>query len=546
MIEFKHVTFSYEDGAPPVLRDVNLQVDEGQFALVTGRTGVGKSTVLGLVNGHVPHFTGGHMAGHVLVAGLDTRDFAPRDLAETVGVVAQDPLAGFVTDTVEEELAYAMEQLGVAPATMRTRVEDVLDLLSIEPLRRRALRSLSGGQQQRVAIASVLAAGARVLVLDEPTSALDPTSAEEVLAALLRLVHDAGVTLLIAEHRLERVVEYADLIIDLPGDAQVTAASPPEALARGALAPPVVRLGRLLGWQPLPLGIRDARRSAVDLRDQLARFDLADFPTHQTVPAPDDKSGLSAQHLRVNYGAVVAVKDLAIDLPPGQVTALMGRNGSGKSSLLWALSGVGPRSAGRWQVDGHELSNASPAVVRRYLRLVPQTAADLLYLPTVTAELARADRSNNQTPGTCRAILDDLTAGVPGDANPRDLSEGQKLALVLATQLAGDPPVILLDEPTRGLDYVAKAALGHALGRLAAKGRTVCVATHDVEFVADVADQVAVLAGGELISFGPTSDVLASSVTFAPQVAKITMPHSWLTVTQVAAALAVRTLGPTR
>ena len=226
MIRFEHVTITYPDDAEPTLRDVDLVIEEGELALVVGRTGVGKSTLLGAINGLVPHFTGGTLAGRVTVDGLSTEDHPPRELAGLVGVVGQDPLAGFVTDTVEEELAYSMEQLGIAPQTMRKRVEETLDLLGIAGLRGRTLRTLSGGQQQRVAIGSVLAAGSRVLVLDEPTSALDPTSAEEVLGAVLRLVHDLGVTAVIAEHRMERVVEYADRVVLLTGDGRVEIGAP--------------------------------------------------------------------------------------------------------------------------------------------------------------------------------------------------------------------------------------------------------------------------------------------------------------------------------
>ena len=237
-------------------------VDEGELCLVVGRTGSGKSTLLGAINGLVPHFTGGQLAGRVIVDGRDTRDHPPRELADVVGVVGQDPLAGFVTDTVEEELAYAMEQLAVPPAVMRKRVEETLDLLGIAELRRRPLRTLSGGQQQRVAIGAVLTAHPRVLVLDEPTSALDPTAAEEVLAAITRLVHDLGITVVVAEHRLERVVQYADRLVLLTGDGAAVAGPPADVLVDSPVAPPVVELGRLAGWAPLPLSVRDARRRA--------------------------------------------------------------------------------------------------------------------------------------------------------------------------------------------------------------------------------------------------------------------------------------------
>ena len=269
MIRFEHVSVTYPEAAAPTIVDVDLEVPEGELCLVIGRTGVGKSTFLGAINGLVPHFTGGHLKGRVLVDGRDTSTNPPRELADVVGVVGQDPVAGFVTDTVEEELAYSMEQLAIAPDVMRKRVEETLDLLGIADLRRRALRTLSGGQQQRVAIGSVLTAHPRVLVLDEPTSALDPTAAEEVLAAITRLVHDLGTTVVVAEHRLERVVQYADRVIYLHGDGSVVHGAPDLVLATSSVAPPVVELGRLARWSPLPLSVRDARRVAGPLRERL-------------------------------------------------------------------------------------------------------------------------------------------------------------------------------------------------------------------------------------------------------------------------------------
>src|SRR5680860_721747 len=269
MIRFEDVTITYPGATRPALAGVDLDVPEGELCLVVGRTGSGKSTLLGAVNGLVPHFTGGHLAGRVVVDGRDTRRHPPRELADVVGVVGQDPLAGFVTDTVSEELAYAMEQLALPPAVMRKRVEETLDLLGLADLRRRALRDLSGGEQQRVAIGSVLTAHPKVLVLDEPTSALDPTAAEDVLAAITRLVHDLGVTVLLAEHRLERVVQYADRVLHLAGDGTVAGGDPASVLATSTVAPPVVELGRLAGWTPLPLSVRDARRRAAPLRERL-------------------------------------------------------------------------------------------------------------------------------------------------------------------------------------------------------------------------------------------------------------------------------------
>ncbi len=543
-ISLSQVSVTLPGSARPALRDVDLTIDEGELALVVGRTGSGKSTLLGAMCGRVPHFTGGTLTGHVRLHGRDTRDHRPRDLADLVGVVGQDPLAGFVTDTVEEELAYGMEQLGLPAATMRKRVEETLDLLGIAELRDVPLRELSGGQQQRVAIGSVLTAHPRVILLDEPTSALDPTGAEEVLATITRLVHDLAVTVVVAEHRVERVLHYADTVVHVSPSGEVRSGLPSDLMVDSDIAPPVVELGRYAGWSPLPLSVRDARRAAGGLRARL----VASLPPGQDRPIGQSShttdAVLSGREVVVRYpGDVLAVARVDLDLHPGEVTAMMGRNGCGKSSLLWALQGSGVLTSGTvraTRASGTVEPRTLAAGERRSLvGLVPQTAADLLYLDTVGAECDQADRESGVPSGTCASLLEAVAPGIPAEQHPRDLSEGQKLALVLAVQLTADPPVLLLDEPTRGLDPTAKAALSRVLRGLAQRGRSVVVSTHDVEFVAEVADRVVVMAAGEVVADGPTTEVVVSSPAFAPQVSKVTAPGPWLTVDDVREALAV-------
>ncbi len=519
MIELRGITFHYDGAA--VLDGVDLHLEEGELVVVSGRTGVGKSTLLGVVTGLVPRFTGGTLTGTVLLDGHDVTRVPPRERADLVGYVGQDPAAGFVTDSVEEELAYGMEQLGLAPDTMRRRVEETLDLLGIADLRHRDLRTLSGGQQQRVAIGSVLTMHPRLLVLDEPTSALDPTAAEDVLATLTRLVHDLGLTVLVAEHRLERVVPFADRICLLTGDGGIRVADPATVLADSPVVPPLVELGRALGWSPLPLAVRDARRAARAL-------DL----TPPSAPArPTGEERLVARGLTVRHGTTVAVREVDLRLSGGSVTALMGRNGCGKSSLLWALHGR-ERYAGALAVSGTDPAGLDPAGRRALAGLVPQVPADLLYLETVAEECAAGDGPDPQGAGRCRGLLDRLAPGVPDDAHPRDLSEGQRLALALALVLVDAPGLLLLDEPTRGLDYPGKGALAAILRELAADGLAVLVATHDVEFVAQAADDLLVMAEGELVSHGPVREVVAQSPAFAPQVTKV-LGAPWLTVDDV-------------
>ncbi len=533
MIVFDHVTITYPGQSTPVLADVSLRIPEGELVLVVGRTGTGKTTLLRAINGLVPHFTGGTLSGHVVVDGRDTADHPPRELADVVGVVPQDPMSGFVTDTVEDELAYGMECLGLAPDVMRRRVEETLDLLGLNELRARALSTLSGGQRQRVAIGAVLTSHPRILVLDEPTSALDPGAAEEVLSALQRLVHDLGVTVVMAEHRLERVVQYADQVIVVPGGGQpLLSGLPADIMSNAPIAPPVVELGRLAGWQPLPLSVRDARRAAGPLRDLL----VGQVPHLRAVPT-DRRPLVEVAGVSVRYGSQVALRRVDSAVGVGEVVALMGRNGAGKSTLLNAMVGIGPHVDGVIRVGGQDPAALNGPALLREVGLVPQDPGDLLEATTVAEECRAADRDAGCDAGTARALLALMAPEIEDGTHPRDLSEGQRLLLALCVVLAARPPLLLLDEPTRGLDYPTKARLARILVDLAAAGHAVVLATHDVELVADVADRVVILAEGEVVADGPTRDVVTSSPMFAPQVAKILAPQTWLTVDQVAGAL---------
>ncbi|WP_351232018.1 ATP-binding cassette domain-containing protein [Streptomyces sp. NPDC002133] len=620
MIRFENVSVTYADAATPTIQGIDLTIPEGELVLLVGPSGVGKSTLLGAVSGLVPHFTGGTLRGRVTVDGRDTRTHKPRELADLVGTVGQDPLAHFVTDTVEDELAYGMESLGLAPDVMRRRVEETLDLLGLADLRDRPIATLSGGQQQRVAIGSVLTPHPKVLVLDEPTSALDPAAAEEVLAVLQRLVHDLGTTVLLAEHRLERVVQYADQVVLLPGPGEPPVlGSPAEVMAISPVHPPVVALGRLAGWSPVPLSVRDARRQAGALRERLAgaespalrggaptppgavpRRAAADGATPRVEPALRETAGAyvsgraartvfgrlfrrprpaaaagdgapatgeptpdipsarveereesasasiagprsrpvaEVRGLGVRRGRVEALRGVGLAVTPGETVALMGRNGAGKSTLLGALVGMIAPTSGSVLAGGRVPHRTPPRELVRQVGLVPQEPRDLLYADTVAAECAAADADAGAAPGTCRELVTALLPGVPDETHPRDLSEGQRLALALALVLTARPPLVLLDEPTRGLDYAAKARLVAVLQGLATDGHAIVLATHDVELAAELAHRVVILADGEVVADGPTADVVVSSPAFAPQVAKILAPEPWLTVAQVEEAL---------
>jgi energy-coupling factor transporter ATP-binding protein EcfA2 len=390
-------------------------------------------------------------------------------------------------------------------------------------------------------------------VLDEPTSALDPSAAEDVLALLQRLVHDLGMTVLMAEHRLERVVQYADRIVLLPGGgAAAVIGLPGEVMTLAAVAPPVVELARLVGWTPVPLSVRDARRRAGELRERLrvvpegnlatpiapaVATPIAPAVATPIAPAVAARRLVDVRRLVVRYADTIALREVDLRVDAGEVVALMGRNGAGKSTLLTSLVGMTRPTGGTVTVGGAEPHLLKPRDLVRHVGLVPQEPGDLLYADTVRDECGHADQDAEATAGTSLELLAKFAPGIDPDRHPRDLSEGQRLSLALAVVLVGRPPLVLLDEPTRGLDYTGKAALVVRLRRLADDGHAVVLATHDVELAAALADRTVVLAGGEVVSDGPTREVVMSSPAFAPQVAKILAPLTLLTVDEVARAL---------
>ena len=268
MIKFSNVSLIYPHSTKTIIEGLTFSIQEGEMVLVMGETGSGKSSLLRLINGLVPHHTGGILAGDISVDGISTREVKPGSLAHIVGIVGQNPLNGFVADIVEEELAFGMEALNFPHDVMRKRVEEVLDLLGLNAVRHRSIATLSGGEQQRVAIGAALVMHPKVLVLDEPTSALDPIAAEEVLSLLHRLVHDLSVTVVIAEHRLERVIQFVERIIYIEGNGETAIGPAEEVLRTAQLVPPIIRLARALNLSEVGTSVREVRRLTDDIRAQ--------------------------------------------------------------------------------------------------------------------------------------------------------------------------------------------------------------------------------------------------------------------------------------
>jgi len=532
----ERVSYIYPLADRSALHDISMQVEEGEFLLIVGTSGAGKSTLLQVLNGLVPHFHGGVFAGDVHVAGRNPVILGPQGMGDVVGMVFQDPEASFVMETVEDELVFAMENWAVPPTLMRKRVEEILDVLDIAHLRQRPVATLSGGEKQRVAIAAAMTLQPRILVLDEPTSQLDPQGAEEVLVALRHLNEDLGITIVLAEHRLERVIQYADRVLYLSEGGEATLATPRVAFEHIPLAPPLVELARALEWSPLPLTIKEGRRFA----RRLALPPVNRPPAHAR-----GRPVLRVENLWHSYNGHEALRGVSFSAHEGEFIALMGRNGSGKSTLLKTIVGLLRQERGSVQVssaDGHwrpirSLDDALP-----HMGLVLQDPSRMLFQETVLDEL-RFTRKHHGLPRDDEAdmaLLEWLGIAHLAHRDPRDLSGGERQRVAIAAILVADPRIILLDEPTRGLDYAQKRALGNVLEDLIQAGRTVIMATHDVELVARTADRVLLMAEGDIVVDGPTREVMVESLIFASQITKLFRNPAFLTVEDVLYAYARR------
>jgi energy-coupling factor transport system ATP-binding protein len=517
---FSELTYRYPERETPALQDLNWSIAPGEFVTVTGPSGSGKSTLLRCLNGLTPHFSGGTFDGVVIVAGHDTRHYSPRVLARLTGFVFQDPEAQFVAGRVDDELTFGMEQLGVPAVTMRKRVEEVLDLLGIAALRHREIATLSGGERQRVAVGAALALQPSILALDEPTSQLDPWGAEEVLAALNRLNEDLGLTVVLAEHRLERVVAHTDRLTILTPEGTVGLDGPPrETLCQadaGSL-PALLALGRQLDWDPLPLSIKEGRVA----RRRDAALGRVPAPAASDPAPPGGAPVVALQRASAGWDRHPVLRDIDLEVRPGELLALMGRNGSGKTTLLRLVAGLHRPSSGKVLVAGQDTTRVHPADIAQTVGYLPQNPSALFFAETLRAELAFTLKHHRRSGLDLEATLAMLGLGHAIDRHPRDLSGGERERAALAAVLVGGPRVLLLDEPTRGMDAARKRALVLTLHQLRADGVAILLATHDVELVAEVATRVILLGDGRIVADGGPRAVLSGSLTFTTAVNKL-------------------------
>jgi len=536
-----------------VLHDVSLTLAPGEFAVLAGRSASGKTTLLRAACGLVPHFHGGEIEGSVEVAGIDAIAAGPGELASVVGYVAQDPETQIVSTTVAAEIALPLEMRGDAPASRARAVEEVALALAIPQLLDRTVDTLSGGELQRVALAAALVTRPKLVLLDEPTSQLDPVAGDELIWLLRRLNEEWGVSILLAEHRLERCLAAADRVIAMSSGAIGFDGAPSDFLAWAqsndtALETPAARLFSLSGLEPLPTGVRQARQTLSAATPPLGRvaggwgglqrsgvnFSPENHPrTAATSPgeksskpetpptARQDPPAATVRALWVELGEADVLRGIDLTIRRGERVALMGRNGAGKSTLLRTLAGLVDPVRGR-------------AEAAAGIALLTQSPGDYLVRERVADEL----------PGDAgRAALRSVGLEHAVEADPRDLSGGERQRLALAIALAGRtegaelPGLVALDEPTRGMDRARRCGLEQLIEGLAGRGAGVVVATHDVEFAAAFAARVVLLGDGVVIADGGAAEVLSGGWYFATEVARILDLPGVVTPEQGVAAL---------
>ncbi len=516
LIELEHVRYRYADADAHALDDINLTIDAGEFVLLAGASGSGKSSLCRLLNGLIPHFHGGTLDGVVRVDGLDTRAHPVAELFACVGFVFQNPDAQLFNSTVEHEIAFGLEGLGLPRDEIRARVNWALDIAHLARLRDRAPYSLSGGEQQIVALAAILALRPRVLVLDEPYANLDPEAVAR-LRAILQDVHAQGATLIVTEHRLHAAIQDATRLIVLEHGRIVRDGAPRQVLREDVSkwrlnTPYVVRLARESGWREVPLSVDEA---------------LAMARASENVVLPARRN--SSHHAPTNAPRVVEMCEatfqrdgrailhpLSLDVARGECIALVGKNGSGKTTMLKLLNGLNLPSRGTVAVLNRDTRRARVSDLAQHVGFVFQNPNDQLFKPNVREEIEVAPRVLKRIDRAWLEKLYDWFNLHPLlDRSPFLLSEGEKKRVTFAAALAARPEIVVLDEPTTGQDFAFRAALARLLRELPDEGMTILFATHDLEFAEHVAPRWIVLADGASIADAAPDAVMQNADVLA-------------------------------
>lgn len=536
LLQVEALSFTYPTAAAPTLADISFSIEEGCFAALCGATGSGKSTLMRLLKRELSPL--GQQTGRILLHGTPLPELPPKASAYEVGYVMQRPEQQLVTDKVWHELAFGLESMGLPQQEITRRVTETAAYFGMEDWFEQSVSSLSGGQKQLLNLASVMVMQPRLLLLDEPTAQLDPIAAQELISTVYRLNRDMGLTVLIIEHRLEEIIPLCDRLLVLEQGHLLTDAPPRQALTviRDVphllqAMPAALRLHHALGeTSPCPLTIREGRSmvSAYDRR-------IPSLPRTEAAPSGSIAVEFDGVFFRYEKSTPDVLHNLNLSVREGEILCVLGGNGSGKTTMLHAAAGLNVPHHGTIRILGRKLkSYRNQSLYRSCLTLLPQDVQTVFLHNTVREELADAQAGVAMLPFDLTPLM---------DRHPYDLSGGEQQLVALAKVLATSPRILLLDEPTKGIDAAAKVQLTGVLRTLREQGMTLLVVTHDVEFAALCADRCALFFRGEIISEGSPDVFFGSSSFYTTAASRMTRGQYENAVTVEAAAALCRLNG---
>jgi energy-coupling factor transporter ATP-binding protein EcfA2 len=533
-ISVKNVTYTYPEQDTPALKDVSVQIEQGEYLVIMGPNGAGKTTFCILLNGVIPHVLGGKMRGRVKVADLDTRRHHVYEMAQYVGMVLQDPEAQIFTSSVRSEVAFAAENLGVPREEMVGRIEWALDVVRMQDFVRRAPSQLSGGQKQRLAIAAGLVMRPSVLVLDEPTSQLDPIGAQEVFSVLRDLNQDLNISIILSTHKSEHAARYADRVVVLDGGQIVARGTPTEVFSQVPLldriyvqVPAVTRveweLKEVLNKDRYSVLLEDTHASLKELLDVQGAAKQAADKRQEVLSAPpvSEDSHILLRNVSFHYPGTdeKALDGVSISVGKGECVGIIGQNGAGKTTLVKNIIGLLKPTGGQIIVDGKDIAAESVEDMARTVGLVLQNPDAQLFAMSVAEEVAfgctNLGLSQEQVAQRVERALAATGLDELRDVYPFNLSFGDRRKLSVAAVVSMEPEVLIFDEPTTGQDFRGRRELADIAKRLNEMGCTVLMVTHDMDLIAEYTQRLIVMGGGKVLLDGPTAEVFQQVETLA-------------------------------
>lgn len=537
-IQLDNITYFYPNSKEPVLNNVTLHVDYGEFVVIAGPSGGGKSTLCRIIAGLIPHLYGGKLSGKVYIDGLDINVLDVKSIIERVGIVFQNPENQIVNIVVEEELVFLLENLLYTRNEIRARLEEVIEKLGISHLRNRITYELSGGEAQRVVLGSVLVVKPKILILDEPLAHLDPPVARNLIEFLHHLNKVEGKTIVVVEHRLSELLKYASRLVIL-NRGIIFDGHPREVLGKlddidviyGIEVPTPTKLSKALRLNHLVLSIEEALDLFKTKNLIIKTRNLDDDPkVHNVLNCRDKGIAISVQGLwHVYDNGVAALKDVNLDICRGDFVAIVGGNGSGKTTLIKHFNGLLKPTKGKVYVLGKDTSKYSVAELAKYVGIVFQNPLHYFFRDNVYDEVMFTAKSMNIKNAEERVgeILKKLGLLHLVDRSPYEISAGEQRRVAIASVLVYNPEIIVLDEPTAGIDFKLKLDLLSILVDVWRSGRTVVLTTHDIEFLAYAPVQkVIVLDRGRVIAVGDPKSVFyeylpEDMAMFTPQLVRL-------------------------